>query len=478
LNAPSSLKCDDPKIVAINARGIVCSHIAVVKAQIAVFVESNQQEPHQQWLKLLNIAKDLVAHINNRVTDTHGPRLETKDLVLTSLFAALLQHHQSVDSESPTILWCHQMQVAGGKMDVCGYQRVGNGWTPRVVWEFAVDNTVKDSQLFGYVNNLDHQRDAKTKLLVIGAIVIISQVSTISLKAYYKVNDGNNFKLAVVDLYEGLWDAQSLTKVLHAIQCWLQTDAREFECGTTESDGVNELRIDGRNVLIHDDVVTKVFDYRKREVIPLNRRNHTPSVQYIPNCELVVGEEDLAIIRYPFIAGNHLPASCKQVIGVLRHLMQIHDDGNIHMDIRASNLVFNENGGGSVIDFDFCSPVSDAVYPANYCINIGDGSRDKDVKAGGIGTIGHDCFSLASVLRLCAPDNNDFASHWEEICSLIQNVKLQEALDKICNSSEDYNLSSTAQIPQGPGTGSPPKCSLVADITVQVNHISLVEETS
>jgi serine/threonine protein kinase len=201
-------------------------------------------------------------------------------------------------------------------------------------------------------------------------------------------------------------------------------------------------------------------------------------VRYIPNCELVVEEVDLAIIRYPFIAGNHLPASCKQVIGVLRHLMQIHNDGNIHMDMRASNLVFSENDGGSVIDFDFCSPVNDAIYPSNYCIDIGDGSRHKDVKAGGIGTVGHDCFSLASVFRLCTPDNGDFANDWDKVCLLVQNVTLQEALENICNSPEDYNLSSTAKITHGPATGSPPKSSLVADITVQMNQNSLLEETS
>jgi serine/threonine protein kinase len=230
-------------------------------------------------------------------------------------------------------------------------------------------------------------------------------------------------------------------------------------------------------VLIHDKVVTKVFDYRNRRVEPRNKRDHLPSMQYIPSCQQVVKQEDLAIIRYPYIEGTHLPVSCKQVIGVLKHLMKVHSDGNVHMDIRASNLVSNGDGKGCIIDFDFCSPCDTAVYPTNFRINVDDGSRHEGVQSGGNGTKEHDCFSLASVLQLCTPDNSDYNVHWGGICENIQGGELNAALENIVNYTEDYLLSSTRTISAGPGTGSPPKdCLDIEDVNLCMKEVTLQDK--
>ena len=486
ISQPSSVHKKSSVVEALRVKGVVCAHIGFVETQISLLDGSEVEEATQ------TIAHEISRRIKMRTGDVHGPQKEKCfEIVLSSILAAFLQHHETSSSSSafpeqhetsssssailqhketssssstsseqhetsssfsavPSLLWCHQMRVKGSFMDICGYERVNQGWNPRVVWEMSCDGD-KSEQLFAYINNLDSQQADGHGLFVLGIVLRIADAPTIAVKAYYKaIDDDKKLKLAVVDLYSAIFDGESLARVLTAIRCWKSFPYSTF----TPPPSLYQ-----RNVCIDEKFVTKVFDYRERNIdVSLNRRQHDQSLEYIQDCKVVVSVTDLVIIRYPYISGSHLPNSVQEVEGVLSSLIRVHDDGKVHMDIRASNLVFAPRGrGGTVIDFDFCSLESNAVYPSNFCLVIGDGLRHNDVACGGKGSKVHDCFSLASVLRLCSPVCIDFKNEWDEICIMIESCQLQEALDSIQRCEKNYKLKSDVRVSVDVGTGSPPK---------------------
>lgn len=454
IERPSSATARE--IESKKVEGVLCCNFALVETMIKLYIK-NENESNKRTL-ILNFARSLMKHLKYENNDRCGPRKEgepSREIVITSIFSSALQHYQSTifnaQEKFPSVIWCHQMEVARGRMDVCGYQRGSRGWKPRVVWEFSINAPTIENQIFAYVNNLDSQtEDGSHSLFVIGIVVVLARVPTIEMKAYYKARDESQYKLAVVDMLEEKLSAESLTTVLEAIHCWMCFD-----------DDIHEApRLHQRNVIVHEGFVTKIFDYRNRSVKTEDRRKHELSMEFIPaGCSCVVKADDLVIIRYPFIAGTHLPSSLKQLEGVLQHLERIHDRGYVHMDIRASNLVFSSSGG-AVIDFDFCSPIQSARYPSNYSVDIRDGKRHDEVACEEEGKVIHDLFALAQVLRLCDPVNKrKYESHWNDICSNLENGSLKDALMMVQEHDEDYSLSTEYRVDSGVGIGSPPKKS-------------------
>jgi serine/threonine protein kinase len=193
--------------------------------------------------------------------------------------------------------------------------------------------------------------------------------------------------------------------------------------------------------------VYKIYDRRFREYWHLVKfsRSHELSLEWIPNCEIVlnVDNQNLVIIQYPFMEGNHLPHNVHQVALLVKQLNDFHSKGLVHADIRASNLIFHETRA-MLIDYDFAGEAGKVIYPLNFNLQLLDGKRHPDVKPREKAYQSHDCFSLAAVLRLMklestSQEENDW---WYTIIDLIEQQKLQDCLQllSLVSDSEKINL--------------------------------------
>jgi hypothetical protein len=365
-------------------------------------------------------------------------------------------------------MWCHQIYAAAGKMDVCGYSRQTRGLLPRVVFEFSVGSTVKHPQLFAYVNNLDAQLAENQWLCMLGVVVVIGDSPTICLSAYYKVADGSGrYKLACVWLYEAIWNPDSLSRVLGAINVWMATDDVVTGNDGTPASVPSSNR---RNVLIDGDYIFKIFDYRFRQVDIINRRKHDVSLSRLPEVSVFFKTTDFVVLRYKYVEGDHLPTSSAQVVAVLRNLQDLHQKVIAHGDVRASNVVFAaEPSNSCLIDFDYSGEESQAlVYPKGFCRDVNDGKRHEDAVEGSPILRTHDCFSLAYILSLCTAREASSSSAssaaasssipvcetvWNTVVESVQNGELTTAIATL--SKHTFRLTITHTVSVEDGTGSP-----------------------
>lgn len=99
----------------------------------------------------------------------------------------------------------------------------------------------------------------------------------------------------------------------------------------------------------------------------------------------------------PYLAGWHTAHAAREFIPVVRHLLELHQRGLVHGDIRCCNIVFNNDGTGGLIDLDFGGRINHATYPFGYKFDdLQDGYRRGSV--GGAITMRDDWFALDSVM--------------------------------------------------------------------------------
>jgi serine/threonine protein kinase len=113
----------------------------------------------------------------------------------------------------------------------------------------------------------------------------------------------------------------------------------------------------------------------------------------------------LVILSSPRLVGKHFATSVRQLLGVVEHLEKLHNEGYVHGDIRASNIIFIEedvkNGikpNGFLIDFDLGGKVGEesTKYPEGFTPTLNDGRRP--VEGGSQITKQDDWYSLLYVL--------------------------------------------------------------------------------
>lgn len=89
---------------------------------------------------------------------------------------------------------------------------------------------------------------------------------------------------------------------------------------------------------------------------------------------------NITLIATPYRKGRHFATRPTDFVPIIDHLKELHDDGFVHGDIRANNMVFGERGedgapNGWLIDFDFGGKAGNAVYPPGYNRALSDGQR-------------------------------------------------------------------------------------------------------
>ena len=346
----------------------------------------------------------------------------------TSVFSSLLQEY----CPDPGILWCHQFM----ERDVCGLARCldefGNvGYELRVIWEFSTRENSKDKehQLFAYVNNFNEFARTSQWFISLGVIVILG--TSFRLQGFYPVRIDKSYKLAVVNIYEGLWNTADVAKLMHAIQKFMVRPSTDF---------LRPMNLDSslfnRNIIVvnADEVksVYKVFDGRFR--IGRMFRKHDAYLIFMERTVILLDVElrrgkKLVVISYPYIEGTHYPADSNQIIEIIDQLQVIHNKNYVHGDIRLSNLIFSSKGS-KIIDFDFCDMSGTAVYPPTFETNINDGKRHVEVGGNKLITFAHDHFALSEALRLLEVSSAD-SDAWTTILGLICEGDLSAACEEL-----------------------------------------------
>ena len=107
----------------------------------------------------------------------------------------------------------------------------------------------------------------------------------------------------------------------------------------------------------------------------------------------------IQVIAVPYIPGNHVCKSPKQALSLVAFMKLLHESGNVHGDIRAFNIAFDDDknsDAAALIDFDFGGRENTVKYPPGYVSVLGDGVRRG--KAGVEITKEHDIRALVHVL--------------------------------------------------------------------------------
>ena len=413
-------------------------------------------------------AKLLYDNVKNRSMDM-GPQLVTPVLEqnLTARFALFLQHiYSSVLTEKslvPIVEVGHQNKVLSQVMDVTMYHATKDGPHPRVIFEFSISDANKQYQLHAYVCNSDVMLKKSSRLIALGVVVVLSPngaASSISLYGHYKVSvlDGSNLvpKVSTILLFSGLWTVSALTRVLRVCDWFVKLPISSFDLPVT-----GLPRENWPTVLMPTDgsTVYKSFDYR--ESSRAISRKPTLALKYLPDACNVFLNTDLdstcTVISYTKIEGDHAPPNNKSAMGVIDGLRKMHENGDLHLDVKAGNCLFNgtEHDRSALIDFDLSRPVDGATYPENYVLDIADGQRHRDATPGGCGLYEHDTYALAAVLKLSRPAEG-LEEEWDEVCNLVEASQLADAVEML-RSQEMYKLELRAANAPSSATGSPQK---------------------
>ena len=346
--------------------------------------------------------------------------------------------------------WLHRIpERSKGEVDVqlcviCG----ATTWLPVMVMEVGLreQKNKKHTQASAYAINVSSQLGLNDVLLLAELVIHPSDANEdlawLTVTGCHVV--AADRKLARVLLWNGPLTAQSCERLLQAcdvVAKWnMQAHSPPWQC-------INV------NVACSSSDVFKAFDYRGREVAKDARRKADLSVQFIPDCEAIVDCDDLVVISYPRLTGGHIPCTVGHFAHLIESISHLHADGVIHGDIRASNIIFGEQGSATLIDFDF-SGYTTCTYPKGFNRDIEDGKRARGARPESKLEFQHDWFALDALMGMAqVPDT----SLWNNARSLVSEGNLNGAL-VLLDSHYDIQLSfSLKSAMETKGTGSPPR---------------------
>ncbi len=81
----------------------------------------------------------------------------------------------------------------------------------------------------------------------------------------------------------------------------------------------------------------------------------------------------------------------------------------MHGVVRASNVVYSENGIASLNDFDFAGRARERACPVGFVLKIDDGARHRKASSGRVLVFARDVFAVGAMMRLCMCD----AAQWQ-----------------------------------------------------------------
>ena len=326
--------------------------------------------------------------------------------------------------------------IVGGKLDL------DEPWMPYIIFENFVSTSCsflhKRGQLFSYVNHLMHIYSVSKFIPPILGILL--EVDT--MKFYiFAFASAENKKVAVVQLFYGTLDQDTLYKLMLVIKLW----------ATTIFDSSNQpFNLTAGNTSIYSNRIFKSYDYNLKlySEIPLfsiHAKDRRDPVYYSylssKNYTKLIDTPDLKLISYDFIEGGHNANNLCNFINLLTELKYMHNEGIVHGDIRESNIIFSQDGNSSLIDFDYSGPET-KVYPFGFNLDIEDGVRHAKAKQFLPLSKEHDIYSIAHIMKLYSPELDADIKHWENSIDILSSFGLDAAIDELSlRKIDNYSLS-------------------------------------
>lgn len=388
------------------------------------------------------------------------------ELACTSIIGSVLARCFSTCA-GRDLRWYHQLPAAGGTTDIlvsadiaCDGQGGIRAECPIAVFEFGWVGSNKKPQCFAYGSNLSTLLGSQT-----------TPILAITWYMHLQHNEGN-FEVHIL----GFHPSHAAAARMSAIPVWKANASEEniARLLTTVSEFgrramgplPSEWEYPSRTVAIEKPktkepaIVHKVYDYRlemKGDIPKEQRRRHQQMHRFGPRVEYELGSEnsDLVVLKYPFIEGCHTASTVGHFVSALSKIMELHEAGIIHGDIRASNLIFESNGDCTLIDFDLAGSVSDKYPPQFVCIGLGDVIRHEGARPEEHLAFEHDWHALASIMRMhtCLDQN----SAWEEAIKQIELGEPRNALSILDKAHHTILKPLDSLTVSMLGTGTPPK---------------------
>ena len=348
---------------------------------------------------------------------------------------------------------CYENFVAREPVEASNFIYKKPCWYPYVFMEVALNTSTAEPKskraqsgatalyLMKQMPALHPEREVWTPLL--GIIIIIGgaiEVWEYSLQ-YEHTSD---FKL--VSIYLGGFpyvSPESLYALIQTIYCFNKLTHQFLSNLSDEKSFVNKdmLHAPSRTVLIEDDTVYKVYDYRGRDHLVLTANKRTPDVyfefvHFFTDLSKVIDLDGLKVIKYKKIEGSHTPKTVQHLLDILLLIKVMIERGYVHGDIRLYNMIFigdginidnsnnsnnsnnNNNNSNNVvyditgsdyipgkfaklIDFDFAGEAGVKYYPGGYA-KVPDAERHPGAVGGEKLQYCHDIHSFVSVCKLFA----------------------------------------------------------------------------
>jgi hypothetical protein len=350
------------------------------------------------------------------------------DVAYTSLLTDLLHHHFPKTGDF-LLHWVHQLpDPKSGKMDIALYvsATIGSPMVPVAIVEVGFKGGNRRWQAGAYAVNVFGQvKDRNRSLLSLELMIDrVSVAHTMALRCYAAAREEeerNRIKfLWASTILDCDVDEASLGNVLKSL---VSVAPKSLEGAP------NFLRM-GTNVCIDraNGEVVKFFDYRFREVLADQRRSTKLSLERL-GAKKIIESDNLEVISYPFLKGKHYATKVGQFVDVANEMKELHDKEVCHGDIRAFNILFREGEKSCLIDFDFAGESGRKRYPEGYSNDISDAKRHTKASGGKKLYKEHDCFSLASIMRLHSCEEED--SWWEEVANSVEKGKIDKAIEEM-----------------------------------------------
>lgn len=391
------------------------------------------------------------------------------ELACTSFVGSVLAELFSSPADDLKLQWYHQLPVAAGTVDIIATACSAGESYPVVVIEFGWKRMDKRAQCLAYGANLSSTLlGLQTPLLAImwnmdkqnpwNAQI---ELQVLGFHPHY----ARQSRMSAIVAWLGESSEQNVAKLLSTVSLFGQR-IRQSQMSTTS---ISTWRYPSRTVAIEmpragPTMVYKLYDYRADLYgSPTFQRRHKQMVRFGENVVFELGHEgsDLVVLRYPYIDGEHVAASVKHFVSAIDSIAQLHQQQVVHGDIRASNLVFGEDGCCKLIDFDFAGSTSD-TYPQRYIHDqnlLCDVVRHEGAQAERLLCFEHDWSALASIMEMHSCEGASLA--WKQAIELLRKGDILSTLERLRQHSSlpllpTEGLKHAVRLQKGTGTPEKP----------------------
>jgi len=334
---------------------------------------------------------------------------------------------------------------------------------PMMVIEFGKGSSYtlekKRAQLSAYANILFNQMPTKYKHPIWTPLLGVTMIdmSSVEVKVFSNSLRENGVMVPEILIYSGPLEAHHFLGLVQLMHKWISICSTLLRrtTGSINKRGdfafdTNLCPIPKSNVIQIGERIYKVFDMRTYGSLPCVRKhdlfidhefiNIKGMVQNVKE-EFTHQGRCLVLISYDYVKGDHTPSKVHQLLSVLLTVLNMHDAGYVHGDIRMYNVVFPEasdklkldasysvtQASAVLIDYDLADKVdgtASSTYPARFNCEIHDGGRHPDAKPNQPKEKVHDVYSVWRLFCCCTvtePDPQNIGL-WDQLLKYLKGL--------------------------------------------------------